>query len=166
MTADFYFDISNTVKGYFHYCTAFCRYLDVQVPPGSIWPFWEFDSSAKGRNPSVDMMRWRILPQNLKMANLSLEQSLSRSKMLCKCGHPEWCSQFPHVCNHGPVIPLGCDISCYCLWACMLIGRASHVCSIWFDRVRGKSSQILHTRQARPIREQWASQPNGTTGRE
>ena len=89
MTADFYFDISNTVKGYFHYCTAFCRYLDVQVPPGSIWPFWEFDSSAKERNPSVDMMRWRILPQNLKMVNLSLEQSLSRSKMLCKCGHPE-----------------------------------------------------------------------------
>ena len=68
------------------------------------------------------------------------------------------------LCRRQSVVPLGCDISCYCFWACLLIGHACPVCSIWFDRVRGKSSQILNIRQARPIRKQWASQPNGTTG--
>ena len=61
------------------------------------------------------------------------------------------------------VASLGCDISCYCFWACLLIGRACPVCRMWFDRVRAKHYQILNTRQAQPIRKQRASQPNETT---
>ena len=66
----------------------------------------------------------------------------------------------------GAVVPFPCDVSCYCFWACLLIGRACPVCRIWFDRVRAKHHQILNTRQARPIRRQWTSQGNGMTAGE
>ena len=61
------------------------------------------------------------------------------------------------------VVPFPCDGSCYCFWACLLIGRACPVCRIWFDRVRANHHQILNTGQARPIRRQWMSQGNGMT---
>ena len=71
-----------------------------------------------------------------------------------------------NLADADAVASLGCDISCYCFWACLLIGRACPVCRMWFDRVRAKHYQILNTWQAQPIRKQRASQPNEATGRE